>query len=226
MNALRIALVVILVAVLGQVMVPSVVAGRAATALHGLTGAGSTDQVAVTAVPFWTLASGQTQDVQVLVDRATVHVAGQPLGIAELALNWQNGQVAVGALLRQGRLVAVRPGRAHLTLKVDGAAVARFLDDTGRVRGAVVTVSAAQVTLAGQLALGSLRGQVSTRGRLAISPNGQELLFVPNAVDGLSLPLTASLPLFDLESLSLPLPLHLTSVALAPPYIVVQAASP
>lgn len=226
MNALRIALVVILVAVLGQVLVPPVVAGRAAAALHSVTGAGSTDQVTVTAVPFWTLASGQTQDVRVLVDRATVQVDGQPLGIAQMTLNWQDGQVAVGALLRQGRLVAARPGRVHLTLRLDGPAVARFLDATGRVHGAVVTVGTRQVTLAGQVALGSLRGHVSTQGRLAISASGQELLFVPQVVDGLSLPLAASLPLLDLASLSLPLPMHLTSVSLAPPDIVVQAASP
>ncbi|MDA8198857.1 MAG: LmeA family phospholipid-binding protein [Thermaerobacter sp.] len=226
MNALRVALVVILVAVLGQVLVPPVVAGRAAAALHGVTGAGSTDQVAVTAVPFWTLAFGQTQDVRVLVDSATVPVDGQPLRIAQMTLNWQDGQVAVGALLRQGRLVAARAGRVRFTLKVDGPAVAQFLDASGRVQGAVVTVGAHQVTLTGQVALGSLRGHVSTRGRLAISPNGQELLFVPQELDGLSLPLAASLPLFDLPSLNLPLPMHLTSVVLAPPDIVVQAASP
>ncbi len=226
MNVLRIALVVILVAVLGQVLVPPVVAGRAAAALHAVTGAGSTDQVAVTAVPFWTLASGQAQDVRVVVHQATVPVDGEPLGIAQATVNWQGGQVAVGPLLRQGRLVAARPGRMHLTIEVDGPAVARLLDATGRVHGAQVTVGAHSVTLTGQLSLGSLKGHVSTRGRLAISPNGQELLFVPQVLDGLSLPLAASLPLFDLTSFNLPLPLRLTSVALAPPVIVVQAASP
>lgn len=226
MNALRIALAVILVAVLGQVLVPPVVAGRAAAALHTVTGRASTDRVALTAVPFWTLAAGQLQDATVAVSHATVALEGHPLQVSRVTVSWRQGQVAMGPLLQRGQLVAARVGRVHLTVKVDGPALARFLDESGRVRGAVVTVGAHHVTLSGQVSLGSLHGRIATRGRLAISPDGQELLFVPQVVDGLSLPLAASLPLLDLETLNLPVPLHFSRVALAPPYIVAEAQSP
>lgn len=226
MNALRIALAVILVAVLGQILVPPVVAGRAAAALHTVTGRGSTDRVALTAVPFWTLASGQLQDATVAVSQATVRLDGQALQVSRVNVTWQQGQVSMGPLLKRGQFVPARVGRVRLTVKVDGPALAHFLEETGRVAGAAVTVGAHHVTLSGQVSLGSLHGHIATRGRLAISPDGQELLFVPEVVDGLSLPLAASLPLLDLATLNLPVPLKLSRVMLAPPYIVVEAQSP
>jgi len=226
MTWVRVAIAVILVAVLGQVVVPSVVDSRAATALHQVTGAASQDHVALTAVPFWVLASGQIEALTISVAHATLPFDGQPLRLSRVRLSWVNGQIDMGALLQQGRFVPDRVGHMTVTLAADGPALAQFLDESGRVTNARVQVGPHYVTLAGTVRLGALAGPITTEGTLHVSANQQELIFVPRTLDGFSLPVAASLPVLDIAALNLPLPLRLTTVKLAPPNVVITAVSP
>jgi hypothetical protein len=226
MTWVRLLLAILAIAVLGQLVVPTLLDARLASDLHRVTGPGSTDQVAVAAVPFWMLAAGRAQDVSATARHATVHFDGYALGLSNVEVNWVDPALEMGPLLNGGRLVPEGGGRLTLTLWVAGSALARFLDESGRVAGADVTVGPHGVTLEGRIQVGGLSGPITTRGVLTIADHQQELLFVPEQLDGFALPVAASVPLLDLTRLSLPLPMRITAVEEKPPYIVIRVASP
>jgi len=206
----------------GQVVVPRVVSGEMAGQLQALTGPGSRDTVAVDAVPFWRLFGGQFQTLI-----WTVHNAeAQGLTIHTLSLTWNNGMLDPVALVRDRRLVVVRPGRLSAVLKVDGVALSRFLEASGRLQNAEVTVSKTHLHILGTVNMGGLSGQLDAAGRLAVAGNGQQIVFQPTEVDGYGVPFAANLVVFDVRSLNLPMPVRLTGVRLEPPFVVVTAASP
>jgi hypothetical protein len=205
-----------------QVLVPRVVSGEMAGQLQALTGPGSRDTVAVDAVPFWRLFGGE---FQTLVWTA-YNAEAQGLTIHTVSLTWNNGMLDPTALVQDHRLVVMRPGRLSAVLKVDGVALSRFLEASGRLQNAQVTISKSTVHIVGTVNMGGLSGQLDAAGRLAVGGNGQQIVFQPTEVDGYGVPFAANLVVFDVRSLNLPLPVRLTGVRLEPPYVVVTAASP
>ncbi|MCL8208154.1 MAG: DUF2993 domain-containing protein [Actinomycetia bacterium] len=212
---------VVLVAA-AQLVVPTALAGELAQALEPLTGPGSRDTVKLAAIPFWELASGRFQDLQV----TTVNGSAGPLKVAWFSADWQDGGVDPAAWFGRHQLVVTRTGRLTAQIRVDGAALAAILADSGRVTDPTVTVRPDGLVVAGRVNLGALQGPVTMRGNLVIAPNGRQLLFVPTSVDGYALPFGASIVVFDVSRLGLPFAVRLTGVRLVPPDVELTAAAP
>lgn len=221
-NLIRILIGAVLALAVAQVAVPRIVSGEMAAELRAVTGPASQDTVAVDAVPFWQLFSGQFQDLT----WTARDVAAAGLTLNTLTLVWTDGGLDPAELVRDHRLVVTRPGRLKVTLEVDGPALAHFLAQSGRLQNAVVTVTPNGLHVTGAVHVGGLSGPLDATGQLKLSADAQQILFEPTRVDGYSVPFAATLVVFDVRTLNLPVPLRLTGVRLAPPFVVVTAASP
>jgi hypothetical protein len=212
----------VILAAAAQIAVPTVVANELAQTLQSFTGPESRDTVELAAIPFWQLASGRFQDLRV----TTVNGAAGPLAVAYFSADWQNGGVDPTAWFEDHRLVVTRPGRLRAQIKVDGAALAAILQDSGHVADPTVTVQPDGIVVTGRVNLGALQGPVTMRGNLVIAADGRQLLFVPTSVDGLELPFGASIVVFDVSRLGLPFAVRLTGVRLVPPDVELSAEAP
>jgi len=204
-----------------QIAVPRVVGAELATALRSATGPGSTDSVAVGAVPFFELFQGRFQSL----DWRATHVRAEGLHVALVTASWTNGAVSVPALVNDHELVILRRGQLEATVRVGETALARFLDASGRIRNGTVTVGPSSVRLQGTVLIGGLAGPVDATGRLAVSSDERQILFQPLSIDGFGLPFRTTLVIFDVRTLKLPLPVRLTGIRLESPYVVVTARS-
>jgi hypothetical protein len=206
----------------GQIVVPTVVAGNLSRELQQVTGPGRRDTVHVVAVPFWTLAAGEFQEL-------TWDVTGWHIGalrVRTLSLRWENGGLNVPDLVRHRSLVVTQLGHMTIRMAVDGPALARLLEASGRVRQARVTVRAHDIELAGNVQFNGLSGPVTARGTLEVSPDGHQILCRPLAVDGIGIPFPAAIAVFDVSQLQVPVPLVIRSVSLVPPNVVVVMETP
>jgi hypothetical protein len=215
------ALVVALAAV-AQAAVPSLVSAALAAQLERVTGSGSRDRVTVQAWPFWTLAAGRFQSLAIDVR----HWRAGPLTVADASVDWRGGGVDVATLLRHHTLVPTRVGHIVAVVTVDQVALAQWLERTGRARAVSVKVEPRAIAVTGFVNFHGLAGRVTLRGGLTLSRDRQQILFVPDTVQGIRLPFRVALPVFDLASLNVPVPLVLDSVRLDPPHVVVVARSP
>lgn len=221
-TVIRMLVGLVVLAAAAQLAVPTALAAQLARALQPLTGPASRDTVRLAAIPFWELASGQFQDLRI----TTVNGTAGPLRVAWFSADWRDGGVDPAAWFLDHRLVVTRPGRLSAQIRVDGAALAAILADSGRVADPTVTVQPDGIVVAGRVNLGALQGPVTMRGNLVIAPNGRQLLFVPTSVDGLRLPFGASIVVFDVSRLGLPFAVRLTGVRLVPPDIELRAQAP
>jgi hypothetical protein len=214
--------IVAALAAAAQSVVPGMVDRGLAHELRQYTGPASRTQVAVVAIPFWTLVSGRFQDLHLAVEDWQ---AG-PLTVSQVRVNWQDGGLNLPDLVNQHALVVTRLGRMRVTIAVDGPALAALLEKSGRLQHAQVDVGPKLLTLRGLVHLHGLTGRVNAKGTLSVSPNRHQILFHPTVVDGVSIPFPATLTVFDVSELNLPVPLAIRLVRLAPPDVVVEAETP
>lgn len=201
---------IVLVVVVGvlQWFVPRWVGGFLAGQL-GHYDRGPKPQVAVNAFPFWELAQGQFQNVHIQASDASFgHYTVQ-----HATLNWSNGGVALAAL-KDGKLRVTKPGTLHLTLVLSGAELTSFLQHQGTLIHPQVTVVPSGVEVTGTLNLGGTSVPLDTSGSLSVSANHQAVIFHPQNIDGLSLPVPTNLQLVDVKALNLPMALSIESVQL------------
>lgn len=220
-RAIRVWLWILGLTVLAQVVVPNAAAQALGGRLQQMTGAQG-DAVSLTAIPFWILWQGQFQDV-------TMQARQWPLGsllVSSIQVNWQNGGVNVADLLDHQTLVVTRAGQMDVTLKMDGPALAQFLRRDGRIKNPHVTIASDALTLSGTLQLQGFSGQITTRGRLAVSKDQRQILFQPSSVDGFGLPFPANIVIFNVDQMNLPLRVRITAVNLKPPFVVMRAVAP
>ncbi|MCL5967169.1 MAG: DUF2993 domain-containing protein [Firmicutes bacterium] len=220
----KVILVLVLVVLLlaaGQVLVPRVAGQALSQSLAQVTGPGSRDAVAVGAVPFFQLFQGRFQAVDVSAD----HVDAGGLTIGSLLVRWQNGAVNVPALVQHHELRVLKEGVLSATVHVNGPALARFLEASGRIQHAQVTVTPSYVRIRGIVNVGGINGPLDATGRFSIGSRGRTILFQPLSVDGFGVPVVTRLVILDVKSLHLPIPVTVTGVRLAPPYVVVTAHS-
>jgi hypothetical protein len=214
-------LLVVLLLAAGQVLVPRIAGQALSQALTRVTGPGSRDTVTVGAVPFFQLFQGRFQAVDVSAE----HVDAHGLTIGSLVVLWQNGTVNVPDLVQHHELRVVKQGALAATVRVSGSSLAQFLDESGRIHNARVTVAAAYVRISGTVSIGGINGPLDATGRFSIGPGGRTILFQPLSVNGLGVPAVTRLQLLSIASLHLPIPVTVTGIRLAPPYVVVTAHS-
>lgn len=211
--------VVVLIGAL-QWTVPQWIGGQISHRIASLDN-GSPPHVAVTAMPFWELASGRFQDIYV---RATNVTAG-PMQIASAQLNWQNGQVGVAALMG-GHLAIRKTGKIDIRIRLNEQALANFLATQGKMQHPQVTITPKNVQIKGRMLLGGVYVPMNTTGTLVVSNDRQKLIFHPTVIDGINLPMLTDIQLLDIKTLNLPVPMVIQSVTLHSHYIVVKAGTP
>lgn len=182
---------------------------------------GAPTHVAVTAIPFWELASGQFQDIYINAKK----VAAGPMTISSARMNWANGQLSVASLLK-GQVKVVKTGRLSVTIQIDGAALSRFLAQEGKIRNAHVTITPNGVRIQGSMFLGGVSVPLDTTGNLIVSQDKKHLIFHPTSIDGINLPMMTDIEILNLNTMTLPVPMVIRSVQLKPDLIVVNAGTP
>jgi hypothetical protein len=182
---------------------------------------GAKPQIAIDAIPFWELAWGRFQDMYL---RATDVQAG-PVSLSEVQVNWENGQVNVRDLFH-GRLAVQKSGQLAVRVAVSAHALDRVLQSAHTFMHPHVTIGRRTITIAGAVRVHKMTVPLVARGRLEISPNHQAVLFRPFEVDGLALPVVASVQLFSLQQLALPVALSIQRIRLAAPAMIVNAQTP
>ncbi len=170
---------------------------------------GPKPSVAVSAVPFWEMASGRFQDIYVNAREAELG----SLVIQQLTLNWQNGGVALGPL-EKGHLVVKEPGRLTLRIVLRDSALSAFLAKKGTLSNPRVVISPTGVQLKGRILLGQSYVPLDTSGPLVESSDHRQLIFHPTNIDGLQLPVLTDIQLLNLSTMKLPMALTIQKVQL------------
>ncbi len=177
--------------------------------------------VEIAAMPFWILAQGQFQAVYIKAD----NVRADGMMVSQAIVNWQGGKVSVSALSHK-QLVVEKAGRVKVEIVLDGPALSAFLAQQGPIQNPKVTISRGVMTIQGQLLIGQLRVPLDAKGTLSVSADKKSIIFHPTSVDGLHLPVLTDLQIFQIDSLKLPVPMVIRSVALRNNELVVKATTP
>lgn len=183
---------------------------------------GPKPEVAVSAVPFWTLLGGHFQDIYINADDLAL---GSSLTVLRARLTWHNGAVSVGSL-EQGHLKVTQAGHATMRIVMTAGELSQFLAHEGTISQPKVRVSPTGVGVAGRLLLGGSYVPLDTKGSLTVSKSRQQLIFHPTSIDGLTLPVLTDIQLLNLATMkALPMSLHIESVQLLNQQLAVTVAN-
>ncbi|MCY0879222.1 MAG: LmeA family phospholipid-binding protein [Firmicutes bacterium] len=193
-----------------QWFVPRWTARALASAMARYVG-GRPPSVTLTAVPFWELASGRFQELVVGMHSATL----DGLSVHAARLVWSDGAVSVRALTH-GRVVITRPGHLTVSVSLTDANLSALLTREQALSDPSVSVTQGAIALRGRLNLGHEVVPLDAVGALSESANHETLIYHPEEIDGLRVPLLTNVSLVNLKSLPLPVPLYIEQVTLSP----------
>lgn len=176
--------------------------------------------VNVTAIPFWQLASGQFQDVYVAANKASFGA----LAVQTIRLNWRHGGVSLAQLVK-GHVRVTKVGLVTVSMVLDGAALAHFLAQEGKISNPTVTISPQGLKVQGRLMLGGVYVPLDTQGSLVVSSNHRQLIFHPTSIDGIHLPMLTDIQVLNLATLKLPVALAIQNIKLSQDRLEVTAGN-
>lgn len=183
---------------------------------------GVTPTVEVTAIPFWTLASGRFQDLYINARQLTL--AG--VAVQGVTMNWADGQVSMAGLLHH-QLDIKRPGHVSLQVALSGTSLSHVLAQGHTLASPSVTIRPSGITVSGRILVGGVYFPLTATGNLFVSPNQEQLIFRATQIDGIHLPVLTEMQLVNLANLKLPLPLAIDQVTeTSSNTIVIKAGSP
>ena len=166
--------------------------------------------VQVTAIPFWQMASGRFQAMELRAHN--VRVAG--VLVDAISVRWTKGQIRLTRRSPFGFRV-VRAGTVTGSVVMGGSALAGLFDQTGIMQGTRVRIANRELAVSGVLRLDGRRLPVDVRGGLRLVPGqGGRVLFYPRSVNGRQLPGTVMLSLFAMSQMRLPMALRMVSLSL------------